>query len=90
MIGATVIHMKKNDRNGRQIEPEKEFRMKYVSVALLAVIALCAAAFTYDHFYGGTYSWVVSETGGVLGRGMSYSQCHLGEVPGVIRCIREP
>lgn len=61
--------------------------MKYASIGLLAIIALCALVLTYDHFYGGTYTWTTKD-GHVIATGKSYSECHIieGEFN---RCIRE-
>lgn len=61
--------------------------MKYVSTALLAVIAICAVISTYDHFYGGTYAWV-SQSGAVIDTGYSYSKCQLVKTT-TSRCVRE-
>ena len=61
--------------------------MKYIGVALLAIIALCVGILTYDHFFGGTYTWTTDE-GYVIATGKSYSECHsAADVTG--QCIRE-
>ncbi|WP_156313548.1 hypothetical protein [Erythrobacter sp. SG61-1L] len=63
--------------------------MKWASVALLAVIAICVVLFTYDHFFGGSYAWVTNgDSPVVIKGGYSYWDCP-GRDAEASHCVKE-